>query len=424
MYEFRKVRFAFPAVAALVMLLTLAGSADAGTLTVETVSKYSGSYGLKVTPDATPAYVQSSHPSAEKTYRVRFYLNLARLNLASGSSFDVFAAYNGADPLPSAAATGNAVLRAAVRQAGSSKVLDVFTRTDSGEMQLSSPPDVSEGWHAVELEWSAATAAGANNGFVNFWVNGAAQPGLSGLDSETQVLNYSRWGSVTGAALSSPPPGVAVNTFKLDDFGSQRSGYMGLLNVFSDIGGLTQLSRQYVHAIYNAGLTNGCATNPLQYCPNNNVTRAEIAKFLELGKNGETYLPPVVGTSSFADVPAGHWAVNWIEQLFADGFTNGCALNPRRFCPDTAVSRAEMAKFLLLAKYGSSYTPPSVGTSSFADVPSNHWAKNWIEQFYVEGLTSGCGTNPLRYCPDDLMTRVQMAKALALTFNLPVPNGL
>ncbi len=406
------------------LLLSLAVPATAGTLTVQTGSKYAGSYGLQVTADGTPAFVQSSHPNGEKTYRVRFFVNLSRLNLASNSDFDLFAAYSGADPSPSAAPTGNAVLRAVVFEQGDgSKWLEVYTRTDSGEVQVSSSPELENGWRAIELQWSAATSSGASNGFVNLWVDGVAVPGLSNLDSDGQAINYARWGSVTGVSTSTAPPGAGVNSFKIDDFTSQRADYIGLVNVFSDIGGLDQSLRQYVHAVYHAGFTNGCATNPLQYCPNNLVTRAEMAKFLELGKNGEVYTPPVATTSSFADVPSNHWARDWIEQLYVDGFTNGCALNPRRFCPDSPVSRAEMAKFLLLARHGASYTPPSVVASSFADVLASHWAKDWIEQLYVEGLTSGCGTSPLRYCPDDLMTRWQMAKALSLTFELPVPNS-
>ena len=415
MYEFRKARFAFSAVAALALLLTLAGPADAGTLTVEAGSKYAGSYGLRVTPDATPAYVQSSHPSAEKTYRVRFYLNLTRLNLASGSSFDVFVAYDGADPLPSAAATGNAVLRVAVRQVGSSKVLDVFTRTDSGEPQLSSSPNVSSGWHAVELQWSAATAAGANNGFVNVWVNGFAQPSnLTGLDSDAQVINYARWGSVTGATTGTPPPGADTNSFRLDDFSSQRSGYIGLLSVFTDVP--VDVYWPYIHRLYAAEITTGCAAG--QYCPGNPVSRAEMAVFLIRGTRGPGFAP-TSPTGVFADVPVSFWAAPQIEQLRTDGITTGCAANPLRFCPTDNVTRAEMAVFLLRARHGGSYTPPPPSGTLFADVPANHWAVSWIEQLYNEGITTGCANSPLRFCPESQVTRLEMAIFLSRTFNLP-----
>jgi hypothetical protein len=34
------------------------------------------------------------------------------------------------------------------------------------------------------------------------------------------------------------------------------------------------------------------------------------------------------------------------------------------------------------------------------------------------GITGGCGTSPLRYCPTDPNTRGQMAVFLVKTFNL------
>ena len=80
-------------------------------------ARYSGTHGLEVNvavPDRTSAYVQSSHPSAESAYRVRFYLNVRNLTMANGDEFDVFAAYDGADPVPPAT-YGNPVLRAVVR---------------------------------------------------------------------------------------------------------------------------------------------------------------------------------------------------------------------------------------------------------------------------------------------------------------------
>lgn len=414
MYEFRKARFAFSAAAALALPLTLAGPADAGTLTVETASKHSGSYGLRVVPDATPAYVQSSHPSAEKTYRVRFYLNLTRLNLVG--AFDVFAAYDGADPLPSAAPTGNAVLRAAVRQLGDgSKVLDVFTRTDSGEILLSTSPVLAEGWRHVELQWSAATAAGANNGFVNVWVNGVAQPSdLAGLDSEAQVINYARWGSVTGAATGTPYPGAGgVNTFRLDDFGSQRSGYLGQVQVFTDVPASDTLFR-FIQGLYSAEVTAGCSGT--SYCPGDIVTREQMAVFLERGARGALFTPPAA-TGIFADVPTGTFFAPFIEQLYNDGVTAGCATSPLRYCPGSQVTRDQMAIFLLRAKYGPSYTPPPATGAVFNDVPANAFGAAFIERLAAEGISTGCGGG--NYCPGSPVTRAQMAVFLVRTFSFP-----
>ena len=42
----------------------------------------------------------------------------------------------------------------------------------------------------------------------------------------------------------------------------------------------------------------------------------------------------------------------------------------------------------------------------------------WVEELYTSAITSGCLTNPLRYCPDSPNTRGQMAVFLVKTFNL------
>ncbi len=55
------------------------------------------------------------------------------------------------------------------------------------------------------------------------------------------------------------------------------------------------------------------------------------------------------------------------------------------------------------------YTPPAC-TGVFTDVACpGGFAVNWIEQFYNDGITSGCNAAPLEYCPDASVTRAQMA---------------
>ena len=39
----------------------------------------------------------------------------------------------------------------------------------------------------------------------------------------------------------------------------------------------------YIEALYNGGIVSGCQSSPLLYCPNNNVQRQQMAKFLALG---------------------------------------------------------------------------------------------------------------------------------------------
>ena len=143
-----------------------------------------------------------------------------------------------------------------------------------------------------------------------------------------------------------------------------------------------------------------------------------MAVFLERGMHGSMYTPPVGTGAVFADVPLSNWAVDWIEQLYVDGFTTGCLTSPLRYCPESPVTRAQAALFLLRARHGAAYMPPAVGASTgFNDVSTSYWAAAWIKQLAAEGITNGCiGGN---YCPKDSVTRAQVAKFLVLTFNLP-----
>ena len=59
---------------------------------------------------------------------------------------------------------------------------------------------------------------------------------------------------------------------------------------------------------------------------------------------------------------------------------------------------------------------PPAATGVFTDVPLGSFADAWIEQLAAEGITSGCGAGI--YCPDDAVTRDQMAVFLVRTFGL------
>src|SRR6185369_17293216 len=121
----------------------------------------------------------------------------------------------------------------------------------------------------------------------------------------------------------------------------------------------------WVEALFKSGITGGCGTNPATYCPGQGVTRAEMAVFLLRGLHGAAYTPPAA-TGIFADVPVSDPLVRWVEQLYNEGVSGGCASNPLRYCPTDSVTRDQMAVLLLRAKHGSSYQPPAA-TGLFAD---------------------------------------------------------
>lgn len=171
-------------------------------------------------------------------------------------------------------------------------------------------------------------------------------------------------------------------------------------------------SWQFIERLASAGITGGCGLG--NYCPEVNVNRAQMAVFLLRGEHGSAYNPPAATGTVFADVSSSYWAAAWIEQLAAEGITGGCGSG--NYCPETPVTRDQMAVFLLRAKYGSAYAPPAA-TGVFTDVPTTHWAASWIEQLAAEGITGGCGAGI--YCPATVVNRAQMAVFLVRTFNLP-----
>ncbi|HTR03050.1 MAG TPA: carboxypeptidase regulatory-like domain-containing protein, partial [Thermoanaerobaculia bacterium] len=167
----------------------------------------------------------------------------------------------------------------------------------------------------------------------------------------------------------------------------------------------------FVEDIFHHGITGGCGVGI--YCPDSSVTRAQMAVFILKAEHGSDFVPTAC-TGVFADVPCPSLFADWIETLATEGVTAGCGGGD--YCPDTAVTRAQMAVFLLKGKNGASYAPPAC-TGVFTDVPCpDGFAVDFIEELAHEGVTAGCGGGD--YCPNAPNTRGQMAVFLAKTFGL------
>jgi hypothetical protein len=183
------------------------------------------------------------------------------------------------------------------------------------------------------------------------------------------------------------------------------------LGRFLDVDPATHFAFLFVETLERSGVTGGCGGD--FYCPENPVTRAQMAVFLERGINGSDFVPPPAAGGVFADVSPLDFGAAFIEQLFNDGITGGCGGG--NYCPEDSVTRAQMAVFLLRARYGAGFTPPpAIGV--FNDVPVGSFADAYIEQMAAEGITGGCGGGS--FCPNDPITRAQMAVFLVRTFGL------
>ncbi len=168
--------------------------------------------------------------------------------------------------------------------------------------------------------------------------------------------------------------------------------------------------------MFQAGVTTGCIAGGTpqtrSYCPNDNVTREQMAAFIVRAVTGTTTPANYNPTPYFTDVPTTNLFFPHIQKMEELGITSGCATG--LFCPTDNVPRWQMAIFMIrarLALYGATFTTAT--TPYFADVPTNVEGNGvpfpFIQRSYEEHVTAGCGTNPLVYCPEELVTRGQMA---------------
>jgi subtilisin family serine protease len=175
-------------------------------------------------------------------------------------------------------------------------------------------------------------------------------------------------------------------------------------------------ARKWIEAVFRAGVTTGCAQSPRQYCPEDVVTRGSMAPMLIIAKEGPGYVPPPCAVSPFSDVPVASPLCPWIQELVHRGVTSGCGGG--QYCPNSPVTRSQMAVFLLSTWHGPGYSPAVCTTSAFGDVPSSSPFCPWIQEMAARGITAGCGAGT--FCTESPNTRAQLAVFLVTTFGLPL----
>jgi hypothetical protein len=113
----------------------------------------------------------------------------------------------------------------------------------------------------------------------------------------------------------------------------------------------------------------------------------------------------------FNDVPAGSTFYSYIETAFQHGTVSG--YEDGTFRPNNPVTRAQVAKMLVIGAGWTIYTP---GTPTFPDVPSSYWAFAYIETAFAHGIIAGFADGGFH--PDQPVTRAQLAKMVDLAMQL------
>jgi len=105
----------------------------------------------------------------------------------------------------------------------------------------------------------------------------------------------------------------------------------------------------------------------------------------------------------------GHLFEEDIAWLSGRGITQGCTTDS--FCPGDGLTRAQMASLLVRA-----FDLPAVSGNRFSDVSGIHTAN--INALAEAGITLGCNASGTDFCPDDPVSRAQMATFLTRAFGL------
>jgi hypothetical protein len=177
----------------------------------------------------------------------------------------------------------------------------------------------------------------------------------------------------------------------------------------------------FIEVLYQGGYVAGCSTDPLMYCPDSTMTRAESAVFIERGIHGSETLPTQPSDQIFADVPLTEWFAKWTTGLWEDGYTTGCGTDPLIYCPLQGHTRAEGSVFFLRMMHGADYVPPEPD-GIFGDVPTTVWYADWVEAAYNVGIIPACQTEPeLLFCPEDPLDRAMAAYMMVQAKDLTIP---
>jgi hypothetical protein len=225
----------------------------------------------------------------------------------------------------------------------------------------------------------------ADNGSA-WYLSGAPDPRWNNdhLVSELRSIPGADFEAVDGTALMiSPDSGQALQPLP------PGSAFMDVLPAY--------WAHSHIMALYDSGITGGCSVYPPLFCPEESITRGQMAVFIETSLGHS----PAACTGLYADVPTNHPFCGFIENLAGGGITAGCSAAD--FCPDEPVTRGQMAVFIETALGNLPHPCPG----QFTDVSSNHPFCGFIERLAADGITSGCGSG--NFCPDAPITRGQMA---------------
>jgi glucose/arabinose dehydrogenase len=251
-------------------------------------------------------------------------------------------------------------------------------------------------------EYTHASGCSVTGGYV---YRGATQRDLQGLYVFGDFCSGRIWtlnGSGSGLTQRRDTS-LLITSFGESETGElfvvSRDGrlYRVIAPEFTDIASSRFLDD--IHWIFYEGITKGCSAT--RYCPTSRVTRGQMATFLDRALH-----LPATSKDFFTDDETSKFEGS-INRLAASGITKGCSAT--RYCPNGSVTRGQMAAFLDRALH-----LPATSKDFFTDDETSRFEGS-INRLAASGITHGCSAT--RFCPNDVVTRQQMAAFLHRAFD-------
>ena len=168
-----------------------------------------------------------------------------------------------------------------------------------------------------------------------------------------------------------------------------------------------------LEAMVRQGILEGTECSEGDICPDDPIKRWTMAVWLTRALEDDE--PAAADRSRFVDVDPSEWWVGHLERFADLGVTHGCGSDPPQYCPLDDVTRGQMAALLVRA-----FELDDTSSAGFSDT-QGHLFEADIDALANASVTHGCTSAPPRYCPNDSVTRGQMATFIARALDLLDP---
>ena len=184
-----------------------------GALSVNSAAAMVQTYGMQANITSnTSIYVTDNSPVNELRYRARFYFNPNSITMSNNNAFYL---------LYGLTSNGTVTLRVELGQSSTGYRVRAALSNNSTTFTTSSWFNLSNAPHYIEIDWRAASAAGATDGGLTLWIDNSQLASVTGISNDARRIDAVLFGVVAG--IDKGTRGTAY----FDAFQSNRNTFIG-----------------------------------------------------------------------------------------------------------------------------------------------------------------------------------------------------